>query len=121
VKLGFRRHHPGVTFSVHLDNASSHNGGMATAEFDRRRLGRAEHPPYSPNLSPRSFWIFGFMKEKFKNHQLRGAQSLHQAMTDLWDKLTFEDVQEVFLEWMNRLSWVIENNGEYFIQSRIWI
>jgi hypothetical protein len=56
------------------------------------------------------------MKEKFRDRQLRGVQSLHQAITDLWDETTLEDVQTVFLEWMNRLSSVIENKGEYFIE-----
>jgi histone-lysine N-methyltransferase SETMAR len=77
---------------------------MATAEFDRRRLGRAEHPPYSPDLSPCDFWLFGTLKEKLKDRQLHGVQSLHQAITDLWDEPTFEDAQGVFLEWTNRLS-----------------
>jgi hypothetical protein len=52
---------------------------------------------------------------------LRGVQSIYQAITDLWDELIFEDVQAVFFEWMNRLSWVIENKGEYFIQWLISI
>jgi hypothetical protein len=58
----------------------------------------------------------GFLKEKLKDRQLRAVQSLHQAITDLRDELTFEDLQAVFLEWMNRLSWVIENKGECFIE-----
>jgi histone-lysine N-methyltransferase SETMAR len=96
-KLRFRRHHPGMAFSVHTDHSRCHNGRMANAEFDRRRLGRTEHPPYSPDLSPCDFGLFGFLKEKLKDCQLRGVQSLHQAITGLWDELTFEDVQAVFL------------------------
>jgi hypothetical protein len=115
-KLRFRRHHPGVTFSVHIDNSRCHNGRMATAEFDRRRLARAEHLPSSPDLSPCDFWFLEFLKKKLKDRYLRGVQSRRQAITNLWDELTFEDVQAVFLEWMNRLSCVIENKGEYFIK-----
>jgi hypothetical protein len=115
-KLRFRRHHSGVAFSTHMDNSRCHNGRMATAEFNRRRLGRTKHPPYSPDLSPCDFWLFGFLKEKLKDRQLRGVQSLRQAITDLWDEPTFEDIQAVFLEWMNRLSRIIENKGEYFIK-----
>jgi hypothetical protein len=89
---------------------------MATAEFDRRKLGRAEHQPYAPDLSSCDFWLFGFLKQKLKDCQLRGVPSLHQAIIDPWDELTFEDVSAVFLEWMNRLLWVIENKGEYFIK-----
>jgi hypothetical protein len=50
--------------------------------------------------------------KKLTDHQSRGVQSLHQVITDLWDELTFEDVQAVFLEWINRLSSVIENKAE---------
>jgi hypothetical protein len=89
---------------------------MATAEIGRRMLGRAEHTPYSPDVRRYNFSLFGFLKEKFKHCQLCGVHSLHQAITDLWDELTFEDVQAVFLEWMNRLSSVIGNKGEYFMK-----
>jgi hypothetical protein len=54
-KLRFRRYHPDVTFSVYMDNSRCHNGRMATGEFDSRRLGCAEHPPYLPDLSPCDF------------------------------------------------------------------
>jgi hypothetical protein len=115
-KLRFRRHHPGVAFSVHMNNSRCHNGRMETAEFDRRRPGPAKYPPYSPDLNSCDFWLFGFLKEKLKDCQLREVQTLHQAITDLLDELTFGNVQAVFLEWMNRLSWVIENKGKCFIE-----
>jgi hypothetical protein len=94
---------------------------MVNAEFGRRRPGRAEHPEYSPDLSPCDLWLIGFLKEKLRDRRLGWVQSFRQAITDLWDELTFEDVQTVFLEWMNRRSWVIENKGEYFIKSLSWI
>jgi hypothetical protein len=34
-KLRFRRHHPGVTFSVNINNFRCHTGRMATTEFDQ--------------------------------------------------------------------------------------
>jgi hypothetical protein len=66
-KLKFRGCHPWVTFSVHVDNSRCHNVRMATPEFDHRRLGRTERPPYSPDLSQCNFWLFGFLKEKLKD------------------------------------------------------
>jgi hypothetical protein len=85
---------------------------MATAKSNRRRLGRSEYPPYSPDLSSCDFWLLGFLKEKPQDRQWCGVQSLRQAITDPRDEITFEYVQAVFLEWMNCLSWVIENKGE---------
>jgi hypothetical protein len=41
------------------------------------------------------------------------VQALIIALIDIWDDLTFEDVQAVFLDWMEKLCAVINNNGEY--------
>jgi hypothetical protein len=87
-----------------MDNPRCHNDIIETARFDRRRLGRAEHLPYSTDLSPCDFWFFGFLKEKLKDRQIRGVQSFHPSITHLWDEPTFEDIQTVFLERMNRMS-----------------
>jgi hypothetical protein len=45
-----------------------------------------------------------------------GGFSLFIRPLQISGMMTFEEVQAVFLEWMNRLSWVIENKGEYFIK-----
>jgi hypothetical protein len=36
---------------------------------------------------------------------------------EIWNSLTFEDVQSVFLEWQIHLNWIIENGGEYYSES----
>jgi hypothetical protein len=40
------------------------------------------------------------------------------AVANMWNDLTFANVQRVFQEWMERLTWVIRNNGEYSPKSR---
>jgi hypothetical protein len=55
---------------------------MVTAEFDRPRLGRAEQPPYSPDLSPCNFWPFRFLKKKLKDRQLRIPAANVQKLKD---------------------------------------
>jgi hypothetical protein len=37
-----------------------------------------------------------------------------RSLSDPWSALTFENTQRVFLEWRDRLTWVIENDREYF-------
>jgi hypothetical protein len=32
----------------------------------------------------------------------------------IFDQVTFEDLQRVFLHWMKRLNWVVEHDGAYF-------
>jgi hypothetical protein len=36
------------------------------------------------------------------------------AITESWNELTFEYIQRVFDNWMERLIWVIANTGEYY-------
>jgi hypothetical protein len=37
-----------------------------------------------------------------------------KAIAKSWDHLTFADVQRVFQEWIERLTRVVGNNGEYY-------
>jgi hypothetical protein len=34
------------------------------------------------------------------------------AISELWDEITFEELQTIFLAGMERLQWVIQNGGE---------
>jgi histone-lysine N-methyltransferase SETMAR len=114
--MRFRRKHSGGHFFLHMDNSRCDNRKKITAKIKHRRLVRAPHPPYSPDHSPFDFWLFGLMKHSLKDRKIQGVQGLISERTDIWDDLTFEDVQTVFLDWMERLSWAINNNGEYYIK-----
>jgi transposase len=62
----FRRVHRG-DFFVHMDNSmchNGHNGRKVTDELEVLRLNRVPHPPYSPDLSPCDFWLFGMLKQE---------------------------------------------------------
>jgi hypothetical protein len=52
-------------------------------------------------------------KGKMKNREFHTIQDLRRRLTEIWNDLTFEDVQSVFLEWKIQLTWVTENGGEY--------
>jgi hypothetical protein len=58
------------------------------------------------------------MKHSLKDRKIQGVQALLSALTDVWDDLTFEDVPAVFLDWMERLSRAINNNGECDINEQ---
>jgi histone-lysine N-methyltransferase SETMAR len=76
--------------------------------------GTALHPPDSPDLSPCDFWFFGMVKENIKDREICSAQEIVSRLSNAWSNLTLKDIQRVFLEWMDRLTCVIENDGEYF-------
>jgi histone-lysine N-methyltransferase SETMAR len=49
-------------FFVHMNNSIYHNRCKVIDEFDNWKLQRVSHPPYSPDLSPCDFWLFGMLK-----------------------------------------------------------
>jgi hypothetical protein len=78
-------------------------------KLDKHPIARLPHPPHSPDLSPCDLWLFGMLKDrKFDSHD-----EIKEAITMAWNDFTFDEVQNVFHNWMNRLSWVIETGGEY--------
>jgi hypothetical protein len=49
-----------------------------------------------------------------RDRQFHTVQDILGCLTEIWNGLTFEDVQSVFLEWQICLNWVTENDGEYY-------
>jgi hypothetical protein len=49
-----------------------------------------------------------------KDREFQGQEAILRAIAESWNDLTSEDIQQVFREWMERLTLVIGNNGEYY-------
>jgi transposase len=91
-----------------------HNGAKITEKVEKRHIARAPHPPYSPDLSPCDFWLFGILKKNMKEQVFQSEEQILATITKSWNELTFEDIQRVFHNWMERLIRVIANSGEYY-------
>jgi hypothetical protein len=102
------------SFSVHIDNSMCHHGAKITEKLEKRHIARAPHPAYSLDLSPCDFWLFGIWKQKMKERVFQSEEQILAAINESWNELTFEDIQRVFHNWMERLIWVIANSGEYY-------
>jgi hypothetical protein len=112
-KMSFARRKPGSTFLVQMDNSMCHNEAKIISEFQKHHLARMPHSPYSPYISPCDFWLFGMLKGILKDREFASSEEIEVAIAGVWNDLTSDDMQSVFPNWMSRLSWVIENGGEY--------
>jgi hypothetical protein len=97
-----------------MDYSTSHDYRNIKGKFDTKGLVRSPQPPYSPDLRPCGFWFFGMAKGKMRDREFHTVQDILGRLTEIWNGLTFEDVQSVFLEGQLRLNLVIENGGEYY-------
>jgi hypothetical protein len=112
-KTSFARRKPGSTCWVHIDNSMCQNGAKITSEFQKHHLARMPHPTDSPEISPCDFWLFGMLKGILNVREFVSSEEIEVAIADMWNDLTSDDVQSIFRNWMSRLTWVIENGGEY--------
>jgi hypothetical protein len=99
---------------IHMDNARVHAAGNCISEIQRLKMTRLPQPACSPDLSPCDFWFFGFAKQVIQDEVFDNADQLMKRLHSIFDQVTFEDPQRVFLHWMERLSWVVEHDGAYF-------
>jgi hypothetical protein len=97
-----------------MDNSMCHNGHQVIDELLRLKILRALHPPYSPDISPCDFWMFGHFKRKQKDRHLQDPAEILAVFQELWHDITFEDLQMAFESWRDRLCWIIKHDGEYF-------
>lgn len=104
-------------FILHMDNSRIHNGSKTSEFLSDHRLKRVDHPAYSPDLSPCDFWLFGRIKQLLEEKKLESPEELISEIQSLFNEVTFEELQSVFQEWIERLNWVISNNGEYYIKQ----
>jgi hypothetical protein len=54
-----------LRLSVHLDNCPVPSSKASKQYLDENSLAPVPHPPYSPDLPPSGFWLFGHIKPSF--------------------------------------------------------
>jgi histone-lysine N-methyltransferase SETMAR len=100
---------------LHWDNARPHSSHQTRNKIQSLGLSQPLHPPYSPDLAPSDFFLFGFIKEKLKGNSFQDTESLIAWVSSVIRAIPKETLFSVFMKWRERLLWVIEHDGEYFI------
>jgi histone-lysine N-methyltransferase SETMAR len=99
---------------VHADNVRAHNTHECRIFCEENGLWLAPHPPYSPDLAPSDFFLFGYVKECLKGMVFPSYEELLDAINEVVTGIELETLTAVFEHWMERLAQVSENNGDYY-------
>jgi histone-lysine N-methyltransferase SETMAR len=86
---------------VHADNARPHITKLSTQYFNENRMKSTPHPPYSPDLAPSDFYLFGYVKICLAGLSFEDADQLLVAVEDVIEGIEKVTLQAVFLEWMD--------------------
>jgi hypothetical protein len=89
------------------------NGSKAMSKIKKNHISRMPHSPHSPDISPWNFWLFGMGKEIQRDQEFSWSDQIDDAITQVWNNLTFGEVQSMFSDCIRHLAWVTGNDGEY--------
>ena len=99
---------------LHLDNSRVHNSRKTEQEIQTSGFRRTPHPPYSPDLAPSDFFLFGYVKGKLAGRSFNTRQELYDEIRLIIRDIPHQMKMDVFNEWTCRCQWVHSNGGEYF-------
>jgi histone-lysine N-methyltransferase SETMAR len=100
---------------VHADNARAHTSQKCRTFCEENGLRLAPHSPYSHDLAPSDFVIFGYVKERLKGMVFLSYEELLDAISEVVIGIESETLTAVFEHWIERLEWASKNNSDYYL------
>jgi hypothetical protein len=83
---------------VHADNARPHTAKLPTQYYRENQIKSAPYPPYSPDLPPSDFSLFGNVKRCLAGISFEDADQLPAAVEGVLKGIKKVTLQAVFLE-----------------------
>ena len=99
---------------LHWDNARPHFSRLTQSVIGRLGVSIVPHPPYSPDLAPSDFFLFGYLKNLMKGEKFLDRSTLETKIWDLMAQIPETTFQKVVNSWKKRLERVIELEGDYY-------
>lgn len=99
---------------LNLDNAKIHNSAISMQKTVELGFKRPPHPPYSPDLAPSDFFLFGYVTGRLRGQKFNSFDELEERIIEILHSIPSETLKRVFETWMDRCKWVSQHNGLYF-------
>jgi transposase len=80
---------------VHADDVGPHVAKSVTEYMDHNSLKRVRHPPYSPDLAPSDFYLFGYVKHQLRGHEFTEGPELVSAISEILNQISIDTSVEV--------------------------
>ena len=107
------REESGQNLILHFDNARPHVSKIVSEYLESHGMKRAPQPPFSPDIAPSDFYLFGYIKGLLAGRSFQSADELLSAVIEILNGISGKISMKVFKEWEERLNQVIYLNGEY--------
>jgi hypothetical protein len=107
------RQNRGRKFVVHMNNATPQKPKSTQSCFKILRLREADHPPYSADIAPSDFDLFGKLKGQMTGSEFESTEDLLATSRRPANAISREELDSVFQEGDRRLGECIPIDGEY--------
>jgi hypothetical protein len=64
---------------------------------------RVSHQPYSPDIAPPDFWLFGHVTNSLAGRAFDESEQLLEEITELLDEIQPAELEVVFSHWVERV------------------
>lgn len=98
---------------LHFDNAKPHTAKCTIEKINELHWMKLDHPPYSPDISPNDFFLYGYVKSKLPGYDVGSPYDLVNAIKEICSKIEKSIWESVYASWLKRLKSVYESDGEY--------
>ena len=87
---------------------------MVADRFKELGLKRLDSPPYSPDLAPSDFFLFGYLKRKIEGYELNDENQLFEKVSETLYSIPNQLFVAAYEEWIIRLETDMNSDGSYF-------
>ena len=98
---------------LHLDNARVHTSHESSAYLQGLPFIKCPHPPYSPDIAPCDFFLFGYLKRKLAMDGVHSS-NISNVVRRYLIEIDPDLYVHVFDHWHDRLAWVASHGGDYY-------
>ena len=106
-------------FVLHMDNAPIHTADTVKTCLAMYNIVLAPHPPYSPDLAPSDFYLFGKLKELARGCEFETVEDIKNWILSQFEEISMDELRRVYISWEDRLVRCISLNGSYIYCSFI--
>jgi hypothetical protein len=98
---------------IHVDKCSVHPSAATEQFMSDHGMIRMPRPPYSPDMEPSHFCVFGRAKNRLEPVEACDADDFFDQVDEILRSISAAELECVFAAWIDRVRQVSEGDGEY--------
>jgi transposase len=98
---------------VHAGNAGPHSSKRTREFMEENNTKRALHPPFSPDLAPFDFLLFGYIKRTLQGIEFTEKDDLLAKIREIVKGTSGTALKVVFIQWEKRMQICTDAESQY--------